>query len=114
MFSSTPLFNTPFGPEIKPQQLVDTLNKLLTTRPLLRDAILKEMLLPTPSLTNSEPLSPIESFNFQLQNASELTPFERMSLIAKRYALYNPDDKSLRAYQLDIIGTILWLQEVLK
>jgi hypothetical protein len=37
-----------------------------------------------------------------------------MGLIAKGYETRNPNPKTYSSHQLDLIGTILWLTEVVK
>jgi hypothetical protein len=111
--TSAPL-NTLFGPEIDQQQLAGTVDSLLKKNPMLKGPFLKELLIPSGLPANYPSSTGLELFNQQLEKDSKFTPFERMSLVAKRNAVYDPSDKSLKSQQLDIIGTTLWLQEVLK
>jgi hypothetical protein len=111
--TSTPL-NILFGPGIDQQQLEGTVDSLLKKNPMLKGPFLKELLIPSGPPASYPSSSGLELFNQQLEKDSKFTPFERMSLMAKRNAIYAPSDKSLKSQQLDIIGTMVWLQEVLK
>jgi hypothetical protein len=95
--------------------LEGTIDSLLKKNPMLRGPLLRELLMPSDLFADfREPLA-LDIFNRRLDHDSKFTPFERMSLIAKRYALYNSSDRSLKSYQLDIRQTIRWwLEEVLK
>lgn len=91
------------------------LDSLLRTNPTLRNRLLKELLIPSDAISNDISLSLLAQFNRELEKDSKFTSFERMCLIAKRYAIYNSSDKSLKSYQLEIRRTIQWwLEEVLK
>ena len=109
----TPI-NTLFGSEIDQQHLAGMADSLMKMNPTLKGPILKEMLIPTGPRANYGAVSGLELFHRPLEKESTFTPFEQMSLIAKRYAIYNPPDKSMKSYQIDIRSTIVWLSEVLK
>ena len=111
--TSAPL-NVLFGQKIDEHQLSDVLDSLLKENPALKGPLLKELLVPSGPPAYYLSASGLERFNPQLQKDSKFTPFERMSLIAKRYAICYPSDKSSKSQQLDIIATVLWLQQVLK
>lgn len=102
------------GLEVDQRQLAGAIDSVLRKNPILRNPLLKELLIPSGSLVNHPPISGIDFFNRQLEQDSKFTVFERMSMIAKRYAVYHPPDKSLKSYQLDVLGTVIWLGEVLK
>ncbi len=91
-----------------------TLDSLLRTHPALRGPLLEELLIPKGQPLEDPMQVALRTFNEQLVKDSRFTPFERMSLIAKRQADLYRWDNSIRWYQLDILGTIRWLQETLK
>ncbi len=109
----TILDNLPVG-RPDPQHLADIVDSVLRRHPELRQELLKEFRIPSRTDLPVAPQSRLEAFNRNLREESEFTPFERMSLIAKRYAVNHPNDTSLKSHQLDIIGTILWLSEILQ
>ncbi len=90
------------------------LDSLLRSQPSLRGPLLEELLIPKDQPLEDPDQIALRKFNEQLVKDSRLTPFERMSLINKRQAELFRFDNSIRWYQLDIIGTIRWLQEVFK
>lgn len=107
--------NNIFDPQFNQQQFTRAVDSLLRTHPELKGPFLRELFISSGSLAEYAARSPLESFNQQLLRDSRFTPFERMSLIAKRYAIYNSSDRSLKSYQLDIRRTIQWwLEEVFK
>lgn len=98
-----------------PQQFAGTVDSLIRTHPEVKRRLLRELLIPSRLPGESRETSPLESFNEQLERDSKFTSFERMSLIAKRYATDHPPDRSMKSYQLDIRRTIRWwLEEVFK
>lgn len=112
---TSPSLDNRFGPHLDQQEFAGAVHSLIGTHPGLRSLLLREILIPPILPGEFQVKSPLETFNEQLARDSRFTPFERMSLIAKRYAVYNPSDRSLKSYQLDIRRTIAWwLEEVLK
>ena len=92
-----------------------TIDTILIENPTLRHQFLRNLLIPAEPFIDDPAATALKLFNDRLDKSSKFTPFERMSLITKRYAIYNPSDKSLRSYQLDIHKTIRWwFEEVLK
>ncbi|HEY6952038.1 MAG TPA: hypothetical protein VI758_06500, partial [Bacteroidota bacterium] len=83
--------------------------------PRMKKQVLDELLIPHPPV-----YGPPQNRSFGIRKdgfdryLSQLTPFERMSLIAERYTSCPPGDKSLKSNQLNIIGTVFWLMTVLK
>ena len=110
------LHNAPFtGIQTDKQDIATAIDTLLRNNPILRGPLLKEILIPSTSLTQFSQHSVQDLFNQGLERDSKFTPFERMSLIAKRYAIDNTSDRSLKSYQLDILRTIhWWFDEVFK
>lgn len=103
------------GLRTHPAYLEGALDSLLKKNPWLQGPLLRELLFPANSTTVYPKFSTLDIFNRRLEQDSKFTPFERMSLIAKRYATYNSADRSLKSYQLDIRRTIQWWrEEVLK
>lgn len=96
------------------QALRAALDSLLATNPAYRALLLKELLVPTGPGAPPMLISPTETFDRQMAKYCKFTVFERMGLIAKRYNLYYPPGKTLKDYQIDILGTIRWLNEVLQ
>jgi hypothetical protein len=91
------------------------IDTILIENPTLRHQFLRNLLIPSEPFIDDPAAAALKPFNERLERASKFTPFERMSVIAKRDAIYNPSDKSLKSYQLDIRKTIQWwLEEVLK
>ena len=90
------------------------LDSLLQSHPELRGPLLEELMFPKGQPLENPDQVALRKFNEQLVKDSKLTPFERMSLINKRQADLFRFDNSSRWYQLDIIGTIRWLEEALK
>jgi hypothetical protein len=91
------------------------IDSLLKKNPLLQGPLLRELLIPSNPITEYPKSSTLDIFNQRLEHDSKFTPFERMSLITRRHALYNSSDRSLKSYQLDIRRTIQWwLEEVLQ
>lgn len=95
-------------------QFAAELDSLFEKNPVLRGPFLKELLLPPDPIAGYRPHSVLKLFSEATAEDSTLTPFERMSLIARRYALSHDSDRSLKSCQVDIIGTIIWLRDVLK
>jgi hypothetical protein len=119
MFREMPGFRTPeqflFGSARTIQGMSSSaLDSLLRSQPSLRAPLLKELLIPEGQPLEDPSQVALRKFNEQLIKDSKLTPFERMSLIARRQADLYRYDNSIRWYQLDIIGTVRWLEEVLK
>ncbi len=118
-FQEMPGFRTPnsalFGTGQPLQQLSSSaLDSLFQSRPSLREPLLEELIMPKGQPLEDPTQVALRKFNEQLVKDSKFTPFERMSLIAKRQADLYRWDNSIRWYQLDILGTIRWLQEALK
>jgi hypothetical protein len=90
------------------------LDSLLRSEPFLRGPLLEDLLIPGNGSLDDASHITSRTFNEQLIKDSRFTPFERMSLIAKRQAELYRNDNSIRWYQLNIIGTILWLEGVFK
>jgi len=111
--SHAPL-NILFGQQIDQRHFAGAVDSLLRAHPEVRGPLLRELLIPSAPLVSLSTKSAIKSFNEQLFNDSRLSPFERMSLIAKRYQLYHANDNTLKSQQLDIVGTIKWLLEIFK
>ena len=112
-----PLFwkdNYLFGPQTDQQSLRPLLDSLLRINPTLKTPLLKELLIPSGPLARYPPASALDLFNQELARDGRVSTFERMGLIARRYAVTNPNALSYSTHQIDIIGTILWLSEVLK
>jgi hypothetical protein len=105
---------SPLGPWTEQPFLGGAIDTLLKKNPILRRQLLRDLLIPSDPFTNHPAATALDLFNQRLEKDSKFTPFERMSLIAKRYATYHPDDKSLKSHQVDILGTIRWLESVLK
>ena len=104
-----------FGPWTDRPYPDGAIDSLLKKNPMVRGPLLRELLIPSDPFADFPEPSALDFFNRRLEQDSKFTPFERMSLIAKRYALYNSSDRSLKSYQLDIRRTIRWwLEEVLK
>jgi hypothetical protein len=120
----SPQERTPFGQntslnivlstQANQQQFARIVDSVLRINPILRAPLLKELLIPSGPLANYPPASGLDAFNQQLLRDSKFSSFERMGLIAKRYAITNPNPNAFSTHQIDIIGTILWLYEVLK
>ncbi len=91
-----------------------SLDSLLRSHPALRGPLLEELLIPKGQPLEDPMQVALRKFNEQLVKDSKLTPFERMSLINKRQSEIFRFDNSSRWYQLDILGTIRWLEEALK
>lgn len=106
--------NTVFGPPIQ-QTFATALDSIIKINPGLRNPFLRELLIPSGASLNNLSTSPSARFNRELEQYSKFTSFERMCLIAKRYALYNSSDRSLKSYQLEIRRTLRWwFEEVFK
>jgi len=102
------------GPTENQRYLPGALDSLFKVNPQLRSPLLKELIIPSKRLGEYGAPSALDLLNAELEQCGKLTPFERMSLITKRYATLNANDNSLKSYQLDIIDTFLWLQSVFK
>jgi hypothetical protein len=106
---------SPLGACAEQPFLGGAIDTLLKKNPILRRSLLRELLIPSEPLTNHPAPTAQDLFNQRLEEYSRFTPFARMSLIAKHYAIYNSSDRSLKSYQLDIRRTLRWwFEEVLK
>jgi len=106
---------SPLGPWAEQPFLGGTIDTLLKKNPILRRTLLRELLIPSDPFTGHPTPTAQDLFNQRLEKYSKFTPFERMSLVAKHYAIYNSFDKSLKSCQLDIRRTLQWwFDEVLK
>ena len=103
-----------FGRQTDQAQFAAIVDSLLKDHPDLRGPLLRQLLIPPAVHSQVTDQSRLDKFNQQLFDDSKVTPFERMSLIARRYATYHTTATSLRDYQIDVVGTIIWLSEVLK
>ncbi len=105
---------SPLGPWAGKPFLGGAIDSLLKKNSILKRPLLRDLFIPSDRVTNHPAATALDLFNQRLEINSKFTPFERMSLIAKRYAAYHPDYKSLKSHQLDILRTIRWLKSVLK
>ena len=105
---------TPFSAEEDRQQIGVMLDSLLRHNPGLKSPFLKDLLIPPALQMRPARISELDSLNQQLLRASKFSVLERMGLIARHYANVNPNAKSYSTHQIDIIGTIFWLGEILK
>jgi hypothetical protein len=106
---------SPPGPWIERQFQGSTIDTVLMDDPQLRAQLLRNLLIPQVPFNNDQEATSLRLFNQRLEEASKFAPFERLSLTAKRYSIYNPSDQSLKSYQLDIRSSIhWWLEEALK
>lgn len=102
------------GKPEKRGELATTVDLLLKERPDFRTPLLRELLIPSTPLPNDEVHAQQVTIDPRALQDTAITTFERMGLIAKRYAVVHPTDNSLKAFQIDLIGTYFWLREVLK
>ena len=101
-------------PELQ-HRFSDSLDSILQLLPELRNPLLKELLVPSSRGTSNDIFIVSQSStNSELERASEFMPFEVMSLIAKGHDDGHPPDKTLKAYQLEIIRTMHWLNELFR
>jgi hypothetical protein len=92
-----------------------TIDTILLEDPTLRRVLLRNLFMPQVPFNIDDEVTSMSLFNQRLEQASKFTPFERMSLVAKRYSIYDMADQSLKSYQLDISHTIRWwFDEALK
>jgi hypothetical protein len=113
-FRTNPLLRSLLNGQIDQSRLPAAIDSLLQVHPEWKGALLRELLVPNDPRALIVRPSPIARFQEDLNQHIKFTPFEIMSQIAKRYALYNSTDNSIKAYQIDIIGTIIWLHDILK
>ena len=107
-------FGTPSGPEANRRPLGGMVDSLLRYNPQLKAPLLKELLIPSALQMRSARISELDSLNQQLMREGKFSALERMGLIARHYSVVNPNAKSFSTHQIDIIGTVIWLGEVLK
>ncbi len=107
-------FGTPSNLETDRRQFGRMVDSLFRSDPLLKAPLLRELLIPSVLPAHDPKISELDSLHQQLIRASHFSTFERMGLIARHYSLVNPNSKSFSTHQIDIIGTIIWLNEVLK
>ena len=89
-------------------------DSLLKANPLLRTSFLKGLLIPSGSLPVCPPATKLDSVSLRLTRDNRISSFERMGLIARRYEITNPNPHAYSTHQIDVIGTVLWLNQVLK
>ncbi len=113
-FRQTSPYGDAFGPETQERQFGRLVDSLFRSDPQLKAPLLRELLIPSVLPAHDPKISELDSLHQQLIRASHFSTFERMGLIARHYSLVNPNPKSFSTHQIDIIGTIIWLNEVLK
>lgn len=93
------------------ENFATAIERLLTQYPQLRPLLLREILIPTTDEAFLQPLSAGDEFSKKVQQMSELSRFERMSLAAKRYQeLYQfSAENRLLVPELDVKKTISWI-----
>ena len=90
---------------------VAEIDSLVRIHPELRALLLRQFLVPSPALPEFGPLSDSERFAAYMREHIPVSPFERMSQLARRHAANFdiPLHPAFRDYQLDILATIHWL-----
>lgn len=89
----------------------ETIDSLVRLHPELRQLLLREYLIPSRLLPDFSPLSDRDRFAAYVRAHFPVTPFDRMSAIARGHAAAFdvPHHPTFTDYQLDIIGSIDWL-----
>ncbi len=113
-FRQTVLFGMPPDQQTNRRQFGRIVDSLFRSDPLLKAPLLKELLIPSVLPVGPPKVSELDSLNQQLARNGRFSAFERMGLIARHYSNVNPNAKSYSTHQIDIIGTFLWLSEILK
>ncbi len=103
-----------FGPPAHDIPLVEPIDSLLRTKPVLKRGFLRQLIVPSMPMVRYEFAPPVQPINALLLQEGLIAPFERMGLIAKHFLIYRSPMHAWNKDQLDLMATLLWLQEVLK
>ena len=101
-----------FGNRYDAVFFVTAMDSMLTHHPQFRNEILRLLIVRTPPQKDLVADVSRTLFEEDVSRFQSMTALDKMSIYNKRYALFNMNDKSIKAHQVDILLTIRWLRRI--